>query len=69
MQPRLKTVTVDIPNALASKGAALQAELGRIAAGYSPATLASSLSIEDQVVTHAILSGGHAIAPARPFLS
>jgi phosphoadenosine phosphosulfate reductase len=61
MQAQLKPVEVDLPAALTAKVAALHTLLARIAAEYSPATLASSLSIEDQVVTHAILSGGHSI--------
>ena len=40
---------------LAQKVAALQSLLGRIAIEHSPSTLASSLSIEDMVVTDAIL--------------
>ncbi len=47
--------------ALTEKVSALQALLARIAADYSPATLASSLSIEDMVVTDAILRYGHGI--------
>jgi phosphoadenosine phosphosulfate reductase len=50
-----------LPAALESKVAALHALLARIAADYSPATLASSLSIEDMVVTDAILGGRHDI--------
>jgi len=44
--------------ALSAKVAALEALLRRIAAGHSPAALASSLSIEDMVVTDAILRLG-----------
>jgi len=44
--------------ALAAKVATLEALLRRIAAEYSPAALASSLSIEDMVVTDAILRLG-----------
>jgi len=51
----------ELPAALALKAAALQTLLARIAADFAPATLASSLSIEDMVVTDAILSGGHRI--------
>ena len=40
---------------LAARVATLEALLARIATGYSPAVLASSLSIEDMVVTDAIL--------------
>jgi phosphoadenosine phosphosulfate reductase len=40
---------------------ALERLLGHIAAGYAPAALASSLSIEDMVLTDAILRGGNAI--------
>lgn len=40
---------------LAAKVATLEALLARISAGYGPAVLASSLSIEDMVVTDAIL--------------
>ncbi len=67
MQPRLKPVAVngvnglELPATLAAKSAALHGLLARIAADYSPATLASSLSIEDMVVTDAILRGGHGI--------
>ena len=63
MQPQLKPLDAPhaLPAALALKAAALQTLLARIATDYSPATLASSLSIEDMVVTDAILSGGHAI--------
>ena len=63
MQPQLKPLDAPhaLPAALALKTAALQTLLARITTDYSPATLASSLSIEDMVVTDAILSGGHAI--------
>jgi phosphoadenosine phosphosulfate reductase len=44
-----------LPGALAQKAQALDALLSRIAADYAPATLASSLSIEDMVLTDAIL--------------
>ena len=54
--------SADYSPALAEKVAALQTLLARIAAEYSPAILASSLSIEDMVVTDAILRGGHKIA-------
>jgi phosphoadenosine phosphosulfate reductase len=43
------------------KAQALDSLLARIAAQYSPAALASSLSIEDMVLTDAILRGKHAI--------
>ena len=45
----------------AARVAALQALLARIAREYAPATLASSLSIEDMVLTDAILTGNHGI--------
>lgn len=46
------------PNAqLKARIETLEVELARIAADYSPATFASSLSIEDMVVTDAILRG------------
>jgi len=61
MQVHLKPAAIELPAALATKSAALQSLLARIAAEYAPATLASSLSIEDMVVTDAILSGGHRI--------
>ena len=61
MQAQLKPASIDMPASLALKVAALQALLARIAADFAPATLASSLSIEDMVVTDAILSGGHGI--------
>ncbi len=61
MQALLKPADIEIPASLASKVATLQSLLARIAADYAPATLASSLSIEDMVVTDAILSGGHKI--------
>lgn len=60
-QPQLKPVSAALPAALAARVEALHALLARIAAEYSPATLASSLSIEDQVVAHAIIDGKHAI--------
>jgi len=44
-----------------SKVDALDALLGRIAAEHGPSALASSLSIEDMVVTDAILRGRHDI--------
>jgi phosphoadenosine phosphosulfate reductase len=40
---------------------ALERLLAQIASRYAPAALASSLSIEDMVLTDAILRGGHAI--------
>jgi phosphoadenosine phosphosulfate reductase len=46
---------------IAGKAAELEHLLARIAADFSPAVLASSLSIEDMVITDAILRGGHAI--------
>lgn len=46
---------------LARKVSALGDLLARIASDYSPAALASSLSIEDMVITDAILRGRHAI--------
>lgn len=68
MQAQLKPVPTGsasalptLPALLADKAASLQAVLTRIVAGHSPATLASSLSIEDMVLTDAILGGGHAI--------
>lgn len=61
MQAQRKSAAVELPAALAQKSAALQSLLARIAADYTPATLASSLSIEDMVVTDAILSGKHNI--------
>jgi len=61
MQAQLKTASIELPAALATKSAVLQSLLARIAADFAPATLASSLSIEDMVVTDAILSGGHRI--------
>ena len=61
MQAQINTVDAALPAGLALKVATLQSLLARIAAGHSPATLASSLSIEDMVVTDAILSGRHAI--------
>jgi phosphoadenosine phosphosulfate reductase len=61
MQAQINTVDARLPPALAQKVATLQSLLARIAADHSPATLASSLSIEDMVVTDAILSCGHAI--------
>ena len=56
MQAQINTVDAALPAGLALKVATLQSLLARIAAGHSPATLASSLSIEDMVVTDAILS-------------
>ena len=50
-----------LPARLAAKVAALEALLARIAAQCRPSSLASSLSIEDMVITDAILRGGHAI--------
>ncbi len=44
------------------KAQALDALLARIAAAHSPSAFASSLSIEDMVITDAILRGRHAIA-------
>jgi len=61
MQAQLKSAAAELPAALATKSTALQSLLSRIAADFAPATLASSLSIEDMVVTDAILSGGHRI--------
>jgi phosphoadenosine phosphosulfate reductase len=61
MQPQLHLVAAELPATLGAKSAALQGLLARIAADYSPATLASSLSIEDMVVTDAILRGGQGI--------
>lgn len=61
MQAQLKSAATEWPAALATKSTALHSLLARIAADYTPATLASSLSIEDMVVTDAILSGGHRI--------
>ena len=61
MLQAVKAATAPLPAALADKSAALQALLARIAREYAPATLASSLSIEDMVLTDAILRGGHAI--------
>jgi len=67
MQTQLKPIavnaldTVELPATLAAKAGALHDVLARIAADYSPATLASSLSIEDMVVTDAILRCGHGI--------
>ncbi len=61
MQAQINTVDAALPAGLALKVATLQSLLARIAAGHSPATLASSLSIEDMVVTDAILSRRHAI--------
>jgi phosphoadenosine phosphosulfate reductase len=54
--------------ALAAKVKALEALLARIAAEYSPSVLASSLSIEDMVVTDAILrTGGKTAASIEIF--
>jgi phosphoadenosine phosphosulfate reductase len=50
-----------LPGRVAAKASALDSLLARIAAAHPPATLASSLSIEDMVVTDAILRGAHAI--------
>jgi len=50
-----------VPEPLAAKSEALASLLGRIARS-GPAALASSLSIEDMVLTDAILRGGHAIS-------
>jgi len=61
MQTRLQPVAAELPATLGAQSAALQGLLARIAADYSPATLASSLSIEDMVLTDAILRGGHGI--------
>lgn len=65
MQTQLKPVATGsaaaLPARLEQKAAALQAVLARIATEYSPATLASSLSIEDMLLTDAILRGGHNI--------
>lgn len=67
MQPQLRTVAsasgtaAPMPAQLADKVIALQALLARIATHFPPATLASSLSIEDMVLTDAILGGGHTI--------
>lgn len=47
--------SANLSPALAAKVKALETLLARIAAEHSPATLASSLSIEDMVVTDAIL--------------
>ena len=51
-------LTFDTASALADKVHALEELLARIARDYTPATLASSLSIEDMVVTDAILRNG-----------
>jgi phosphoadenosine phosphosulfate reductase len=61
MLQAVKVPGAGLPAVLAEKSAALQALLARIAREYAPATLASSLSIEDMVLTDAILRGGHAI--------
>lgn len=50
-----RTATPTRGETLAAKVAVLEALLARIAAGFNPAVLASSLSIEDMVVTDAIL--------------
>lgn len=52
------TPSSDTGTALTEKVAALEALLARIARDYTPAALASSLSIEDMVVTDAILRNG-----------
>ena len=61
MLQAVKTTAPPLPTALAEKSATLQGLLARIAREYAPATLASSLSIEDMALTDAILRGGHAI--------
>lgn len=48
-------------SAASTKVAELGALLGRIAAEHGPSALASSLSVEDMVLTDAILRGGHGI--------
>lgn len=52
------TIAAGIETDLAAKVGALEALLSRIARDYAPATLASSLSIEDMVITDAILRNG-----------
>ena len=49
------TLASSVPASLATRITELEALLARIAGSFAPATLASSLSIEDMVVTDAIL--------------
>lgn len=57
----LPSTASELSPALAGKVAELETLLARIAAEFPASTLASSLSIEDMVVTDAILRGRHGI--------
>jgi phosphoadenosine phosphosulfate reductase len=57
----LERAIAGLPADLAGKAASLDALLARVAGEHSPAIFASSLSIEDMVLTDAILRGGHGI--------
>jgi phosphoadenosine phosphosulfate reductase len=60
----LQRSAAPLPAPLACKVEELDALLGRIAAGYGPSVLASSLSIEDMVVTDAVLRNKPGIGAA-----
>ncbi|HUO44591.1 MAG TPA: phosphoadenylyl-sulfate reductase [Burkholderiales bacterium] len=51
-------VEIALPTALAARAAALEQTLARVARDYAPAAFASSLSVEDMVITDVILDCG-----------
>ncbi len=58
MTPSLLNITPELDASVATKTAAVQATLARIAADWSPAVFANSLGAEDMVLTDLIVKSG-----------